>query len=145
VRTYYTLQPNSPELIALYRASDVFALPTEAEPFGIAAAEACAAGIALITTSVGGLADIVADDENGFIVPPRDPAALRALLLLLAEDPARRVQMGRAARARAERSFDAEANAARVVGHLRAAAGEPPIKAAARALPGPPGRGGRGR
>jgi glycosyltransferase involved in cell wall biosynthesis len=118
VRVYYDMQPNSPELVALYKRSDVFALPTEAEAFGIAAIEASASGLAVVATSVGGLVDIVADGESGFLVPPRDVTALSARLAQLARDRQLGVHMGRAARARAEQRFDAQRNAARTIAHL---------------------------
>lgn len=122
VNTYYTMRPNSPELIGLYQAADVFVLPTEAEAFGIAAIEASAAGLAVIATAVGGLTDIVSEGETGYLLPPRDPTALRGLLMRLAENIDLRGRLGKAARQRAEAFFDAQRNVARVIDHLRAAA-----------------------
>ena len=121
--TYYTMRPNTPELIALYQRAEVFVLPTEAEAFGIAAIEASAAGLALVVTAVGGLVDVVAEGESGFLVPPGEVKTLGARLAQLGADPGLRERMGRAARARAERYFDAQRNAAWVIEHLRAAAG----------------------
>lgn len=122
VHTYSKMRPNSPELIALYRTSDVFVLPSEAEAFGIAAVEACATGLTVIATAVGGLIDVVEDGRSGYVIPVGDPAALNDRLRRLINSPMLRVQMGRAARERAARFFDAQTNAARIVGHLRAAA-----------------------
>lgn len=118
IRAYHNLQPNSPELIRLFQTSDVFVLPTAAEAFGIAAAEAAAAGLAAIVTSVGGLTDIVVDGETGFLLPPGDPATLVARLRLLADDPALRSRLGQAARQRAETCFNARRNAERVISCL---------------------------
>lgn len=122
VRTYYNMRPNDPDLITLYRASDVFVLPSKAEAFGIAAIEACAAGLAVITTTVGGLSDVVEDGRSGFVIPVGDSAALSDRLRSLINSPVLRAQMGQAARERAERLFNAQANAARIISHLRAAA-----------------------
>ncbi|NNJ11108.1 glycosyltransferase family 4 protein [Chloroflexales bacterium ZM16-3] len=119
VYLYNAMRPNSPELIALYHASHVFVLPTDAEAFGIAAIEASAAGLALITTAVGGLRDVVSDGRTGFFIPPRDPETLGERLRTLAGNPSLREMMGRAARARAEQLFSAQRNAARVIAHLR--------------------------
>jgi glycosyltransferase involved in cell wall biosynthesis len=138
VQTYYTMRPNSPELIALYQSADVFVLPTEAEAFGIAAIEASAAGLAIIATAVGGLADIVSDGVTGFFMQPGDTADLCSLLGRLIDNPELRARMGQAARQRAETLFDAQHNAARVIKHLRTAvaeatavrAGAPPLKRA---------------
>jgi glycosyltransferase involved in cell wall biosynthesis len=119
VRVYNDLRPNSPELIALYRACDLFVLPTKAEAFGIAAVEASAAGLPVIATAVGGLTDIVIDGETGLHMPPGDVAMLTRHLRLLIEDPALRRRLGLAARARAEARFDARVNAARIVDLLQ--------------------------
>jgi glycosyltransferase involved in cell wall biosynthesis len=122
VHLYYMMQPNSPELIALYQSADVFALPTEAEAFGIAAVEASAAGLATIATAVGGLADIVSNGETGFLVQPRQALELQSVLQRLADDVELRHRLGHAARQRAELYFDAQRNASRIIGHLREAA-----------------------
>lgn len=119
---YYGMRPNTAELIALYKMADVFALPTEAEAFGIAAIEASASGLATVATAVGGLTDIVADGESGYLIPSGDAGALSAHLMRLAGDQGLRARMGRAARVRAEERFDARRNAGRVIAHLLDAA-----------------------
>ncbi|MEX0673512.1 MAG: glycosyltransferase, partial [Gaiellaceae bacterium] len=58
------------------------------------AREAMAHGRAVVATSVGGLADAIVDGETGLLVPPRDPAALRAALVRLLEDPGLRRRQG---------------------------------------------------
>ncbi|MCP4427757.1 MAG: glycosyltransferase family 4 protein [Chloroflexi bacterium] len=116
--TYGNMQPNSPELIALSQSCDAFVLPTKAEAFGIAAVEATALGLPVIGTAVGGLTDIVADGETGFLIPPSDAPALASRLRRLAEDSDLRRRFGRAARERAKNHFDARKNAARVVAIL---------------------------
>jgi glycosyltransferase involved in cell wall biosynthesis len=115
VTVYNTLQPNSPELIDLYQRSDLFVLPTNAEAFGIAAVEAGAAGLPVIATNVGGVSDIVIDNHTGFLLPTNEADQLRARLLTLIEDDARRAQMGDAARKQVELHFDARKNAARIL------------------------------
>jgi glycosyltransferase involved in cell wall biosynthesis len=122
VHIYHAMQPNSPELIALYQSSDVFVLPTEAEAFGIAAIEASASGLAIVATAIGGLGDIVSEGENGFLVQPKDDVAVYTHLSRLAADPDLRSRMGYASRVRAEARFDARRNAARVIEHLCAVA-----------------------
>ncbi len=115
VCVYGNMQPNTPELLALYAQADVFVLPTRAEAFGIAAVEAAASGLPVIATRVGGLVDIVRDGQTGFLLPPNDVIGLHDRLCLLAQDPARRRQMGRAARQHAEQKFDAHRNAEKLV------------------------------
>lgn len=114
ITVYHNMTPNSPDLIALYQSCHVFVLPTKAEAFGIAAVEASATGLPVIGTRIGGLTDIVVDNETGFLIEPDDKAGLIKKLHLLAVNPPLRQRLGETARARAEQYFDAEKNAARV-------------------------------
>ncbi len=114
ITTYNHIHPNSPELVRLYQSCDVFALPTKAEAFGIAAVEASSMGLPIVATPVGGLTDIVAEGVNGFLVPPGDILALSSSLLLLVENAALRRQLGLAGRKLAEKRFDARKNARRL-------------------------------
>jgi len=115
VSVYNNLQPNSTELINLYRTADIFVLPTKAEAFGIAAVEASAMGIPVIATAVGGVTDIVVEGETGFLVTPGDIEMLASRLHQLIIDADLRKRLGRSARRRAERHFDARQNAACIV------------------------------
>jgi glycosyltransferase involved in cell wall biosynthesis len=84
---------------------DVFVLPslTEGTPNGIIEAMAC--GLPVISTTVGGVPDLVSD-ETGILVPPGDVEALSQAMTLLAEDPLLRERMGQAARKRYEKLFN---------------------------------------
>jgi glycosyltransferase involved in cell wall biosynthesis len=110
VFVYCGLQPNSVQLQRLYALADVFVLPTLADCLGVVLEEAAAAGLPVITTSVGAVGESVADDESGLIVPPGDFSALVSAVTCLVEDPGRRVRMGRAGHALANRKFDARRN-----------------------------------
>lgn len=70
------LPPGDDRLRAALGIADVFILPSLHEPFGIAALEAWAAGVPLISAATGGLADFVVDGRNGLLFPPGDPARL---------------------------------------------------------------------
>lgn len=94
-----------PDLLA---AADVFAMPSRAEGLGIAALEAMAAGLPVVASAVGGLADVVLDGETGRLVPPDDVAALAGALAELLEDPARAALLGTAGRARVAAQFTSE-------------------------------------
>ncbi|MFW2335390.1 glycosyltransferase family 4 protein [Ilumatobacter sp.] len=125
VRVIGDLVPNDPRLVELYRTSDVFALPTLAETFGIAAAEAAASGLPVVATDVGGLPDIVCDGVSGFTVPPNDADALATALQRLTDHDERR-RLGTAARRHAVERLDAATNAHRLMELVDLAAGAEP-------------------
>jgi glycosyltransferase involved in cell wall biosynthesis len=89
----------------LLYAMDVFVLPSLAEGFGIAAAEAMACGLPVVASDVGGLREIVARNETGILVPPRDANALAHALLELLRDENKRRAFGERGRARVEQNF----------------------------------------
>ena len=82
----------------VYAKSSVLVHPSLSEGFGYVVAEAMASGIPVIVTRYAGAADLVTDGENGYIVPPRDPEAIRDRLAHMAAHPALVREMGRAAR-----------------------------------------------
>jgi glycosyltransferase involved in cell wall biosynthesis len=96
-------------------ASDVVAMPSRREAFGVAAAEAMSAGRPVVASSVGGLVEVVDDGVTGLLVPPEDAEALAGALSSLLTDAGRREAMGRAGYARFEHRFT---NAAMVEGWL---------------------------
>ncbi len=119
------LAPNSPELMAMYRGSDIFVLPSRAEAFGIAATEALACGLPVIATRGGGLSDIVEGDTVsgetvGRLVDRVDADGLYKAILQLSTDEHLRRRMAAAARRRAERLFDADRNGRRIAELLMA-------------------------
>lgn len=80
-----------------YASIDVFALPSISESFGIVQVEAMMAGIPPVSTELPGSRYPVTATGFGRLVPPRDPVALRAALLELAELPAQDREAGREA------------------------------------------------
>jgi glycosyltransferase involved in cell wall biosynthesis len=73
-------------LRALYRVADVTVVPSKFEPFGIVALEAMAAHCPLVTTTTGGLNEIVDDGGTGLKVPTGDPNALAGAVLRIVRD-----------------------------------------------------------
>lgn len=118
IHVYRGMQPNTTKLLTLYHHSDAFILPTGADAFGFVLVEAMACGLPVITTRVGGVAEVVADGETGFLVQPGDAAALRECLLQLAENEQLVRQMGAAAHKRVELHFNAQVQSSKIVAHL---------------------------
>jgi glycosyltransferase involved in cell wall biosynthesis len=73
------------ELNRLYARADVFAAPAVAEAFGLAALEAQAAGLTVVTRAGSGVAERVVDGATGLVVP--DDAGLASALVRLATEP----------------------------------------------------------
>jgi D-inositol-3-phosphate glycosyltransferase len=59
-----------------YSAADVFVTTPWYEPFGITPVEAMACGTPVVGSNVGGIKFTVRDGETGYLVPPKDPAAV---------------------------------------------------------------------
>jgi glycosyltransferase involved in cell wall biosynthesis len=70
--------------------------------------DAMAAARPAVASAVGGVPEVMADGETGFLVPPRDPLRMAEKIVLLLKDEERRSRMGAAALARARERFTAE-------------------------------------
>jgi phosphatidylinositol alpha-mannosyltransferase len=87
-----------------HAASEVFAAPAVGrESFGIVLVEAMAAGLPVVASDIPGYREVVRRDEDGLLVPPRDPAALAAALGRVLDDPDLSERLGGAGAARAAR------------------------------------------
>jgi glycosyltransferase involved in cell wall biosynthesis len=104
-----------------YEHAAVVVCPSRREGFGVACAEAMAYGRPVVASAVGGLLDHVEDGVTGLLVPPRDPAALRAALERLLGDPALRERLGAAGRERARERLGRDATTDALVAVYRAA------------------------
>ena len=91
-----------PDLLA---ASDIAVSASHEEGSSNAVLEAMAAGLGVVATDAGGNAEAIRPGIDGLLVPPRDPAALGAALVALADDAGLRARLGEAARTRATRDF----------------------------------------
>lgn len=69
-----------------YKRADVAVIPSHFEGFGIVAVEALSWGLPVVTTGVGGLGEIIADNENGIVVAPHSPSLLAEGIRRAAED-----------------------------------------------------------
>jgi len=104
------------ELGPYYERAAVVACPSRREGYGVACAEAMAYGRPVVASAVGGLLDLVEDGVTGVLMAPRDPAALRAALKGLLDDPELRRRLGAAARERARERLGWEPVTAATIG-----------------------------
>ena len=79
---------NQSRVEAVLPCTDLFLLPSEEESFGLAALEALACGVPVVGTRGTGLAEVVVDYKNGFLLPVGDTASMaRAAVSLLKDKP----------------------------------------------------------
>ena len=100
------------EVLATYRAADIFALACRITPDGDrdglpnVIVEACSQGLVCVSTTISGVPELLTDGVNGRLVPPEDPDALAAVLEELIRDPGQRHALGAAAETRVRSDFD---------------------------------------
>lgn len=126
VRVHKGLDHGTPQLFDLFRAADVFVLPTSGDITPLVIQEALAAGLPIVSTPLAAIPEMTVDGVTGLIVPPGSVDGLVLALRTLLDDAGLRTSMGQAARALAEEHFDAERNNNRVLGLLRAVASPAP-------------------
>lgn len=86
-------------------ALDVFASSPLSEGLGLAAIEAMATGLPVVSVRTGGVPEVVVDGETGILAEPGDLTGLTEAMLRLARDPMARLTMGEAGRRRAIDEF----------------------------------------
>lgn len=84
------------ELALEYQESKVIVLPsiTESESFGIVLIEAMACKKPVIGSNIGGIPHVIDNDENGLLVPPKDPEALAKAIIKILKEPLLAKKMG---------------------------------------------------
>ncbi|HEX2912516.1 MAG TPA: glycosyltransferase family 4 protein [Chloroflexia bacterium] len=115
VFVHRNINPNSPEIQALFGATDIFILPTEGDCLPVAITEAMASGLPVISTRMGAIEEAVLPGFNGYLIEPGDSERLVQALDRLVSDKALRQEMGQRGRERAEKYFDGAKNAGRIL------------------------------
>lgn len=112
-------------LMAEMARADLFALPSWSESFGLVFAEALSVGTPVLATTDTGMADHIRPGEHGWLVPPRDVAAIAAGIRAAARmTAAERRRMGQRGRRLALATFSWSANARAVLDVLAGACTE---------------------
>jgi glycosyltransferase involved in cell wall biosynthesis len=89
----------------VYGASDVVALPSHEEPFGLVVVEAMLARKPVVSCNSGGVPEIITHGEHGLLVPPKDPDALAGAIGDLLDSPDERARLAIAGERRARERF----------------------------------------
>ncbi len=103
---------NGPQAACLLGSASILVLPSYHEVMPMAVLEAMARGIAIVTTPVGAVPEILRHGESALLVPPGAPDRLAEALARLLDNPAERVRLGEAARAVWAARLDATITAA---------------------------------
>jgi len=93
------------EMAPLLSIADVLLLPSENESFGLVALEGMACEVPVIATRIGGIPEVVDDEEDGFLFELGDVSGMADASIRLVKNPELRSEMGRAARRHAIRDF----------------------------------------
>ncbi|WP_440134259.1 glycosyltransferase family 4 protein [Chitinophaga sancti] len=117
IADHIVFQPFRGDVPALLQAIDVYCLPSLWEGLPIGLLEAMAMRKAVIVTAVDGSKEIVADRQNGLVVPARDPAALATAISTLHTDVTLRTSLQQAAAATVNQHYCAK-GMTRQVEHL---------------------------
>jgi glycosyltransferase involved in cell wall biosynthesis len=107
----FILRGHTRDLDTIFPCFDLFVLPSYTEGLPNVALEACAAGVPVVATAVGGTPEVVEDGVNGLLVPPGDAAALARRILDLADSDSLRAGMSRAGRQVVQTRFTFEEQA----------------------------------
>jgi glycosyltransferase involved in cell wall biosynthesis len=87
------LQLPSDDLIAIFKAVDIFVLPSLLEGLALVSVEAMAAGLPVVTTDAPGCRDAVEHEGTGLVSPVGDTTAMAGNILRLLDDPALRERL----------------------------------------------------
>ncbi len=96
-------------------ASDIVILPSHEEPLGLTIMEAMAYGLATVGSRVGGIVEMIIDEQTGLLVDAGDTALLADAISRLICDGELRQQLGKRARRQCEEHFSIEAHAQNIL------------------------------
>jgi len=96
-KTVFLGQLLDEELSKSFASGDVFVMPSDSETLGFVVLESMASGVPVVGARAGGIPDLIADGETGFLVPPGDIDGFVSRLTKLQEDKFRAL-MGKNAR-----------------------------------------------
>ena len=116
------------EVHQYYEEASLFCLPTTLEPFGVVFVEAMAYGLPIVATRIGAIPDFVSEGHNGYLVEPRDVAALTSALANLVDDGEKCRAFGQFGRKLAAERYNWKNVGARIRQSIEESVTLPPVK-----------------
>jgi glycosyltransferase involved in cell wall biosynthesis len=113
------LPPYGPDMVDAYHAADAFCLTSSREPFGIVVLEAWGAGRPVVSSALGGPADLIRDGEDGLLAEPGQRESFAEALGRILTDSELARKLGNAGQKRAEAEYSWDAVTARLAGLYR--------------------------
>ncbi len=102
------------EVREYFQQTDVFVMSSFAEGIPVVLMEAMAAGVPVVATQIAGISELVEDSISGYLVPPGDSNFLTIRIAQLLKDCELRAKFGTAGRAKVEKDFNIQHEAARL-------------------------------
>jgi len=125
------------DVLGCIKGFDLFAMSSVTEGLGTSLLDAMACARPIVATTAGGIPEIVEDEVNGLLVPPRDQTALANAIVRALNDAGLRQRMAEAGLARVHERFTVEKMVAETASVYGRVAGRPHVKD----IESPPGRG----
>jgi glycosyltransferase involved in cell wall biosynthesis len=113
------------DVLGCMKGFDLFAMSSVTEGLGTSLLDAMACSKAIVATRAGGIPEIVDENVNGMLVPPRDHVAMARSIVELLKDEPRRRRMGQAGFARVRERFTVERMVAATAAVYATVAGRP--------------------
>lgn len=93
------------DIADLLGASDIFVLPSFSEGLPLSVLEGMAQGLPIVATTVGGIPEVVTQNQEGILVPPKDAQALADALAQVVQNSELRRTLGQAGKQRVTSEF----------------------------------------
>jgi glycosyltransferase involved in cell wall biosynthesis len=94
---------------------DLFVLSSHKEGMGSSILDAMASRLPVVATQVGGIPEVVVNEETGLLVPPRNPSALANAILRIYANQGWGAELGQSGYELAHKKFSAEAMASKII------------------------------
>ena len=125
------------DVLGCIKAFDLFVMSSVTEGLGTSLLDAMACARPIVATRTGGIPEIVEDDANGLLVPPRDAASLAAAIVRALKDEPLRQRMAAAGLARVRERFTVDRMVEQTAAVYARVASRPHVAG----IESPPGRG----